>query len=318
MASDPLLSAGKPVLFDLQVNGFAGVDFQRLNVSVNEMEHAVRALHNHRTGKILLTLITDTIDNLCRKLEHFEYLRRQSESTAETVIGYHIEGPWLLPEPGFMGAHNPDCMTTPSIPDFDRLNTAANGHIRLLTLAPELTGSPELIEHCTRRGVKVAIGHSNASEEAIDIAIAAGMTLCTHLGNGVPSHLHRHDNVIQRLLTRDELTAVFIPDGIHLPPHVLKNFVRAKPQDKVLFTTDCMAAAGAPAGTYSLGEISIEVGEDRVVREPGKSNFAGSSLTMDNAVTNIVQYLDWSPEQALLACSTGIAEVLGIAAELSE
>ena len=181
-----------------------------------------------------------------------------------------------------------------------------------MTLAPELPGSVELIRHAVGRGVRIAIGHSNADERAIDEAIAAGLTLCTHLGNGVPQQMHRHDNVIQRLLARDELYAAFIPDGIHLPPNVLRNFVRAKPSSRVLFTTDCMSAASAPPGRYRIGPLEIEVGADGIVRQPGETRFfAGSSLTMDVAVANIQALVGWTRAQAIAACSTRVAAYLG-------
>lgn len=298
--------------FDLQVNGFAGIDFQQDAIPPAQLEHAMRALLFHRTGKILLTLITDSVDKLCRRLEHFERLRRQSQLASKIIVGYHLEGPWLLPQPGYMGAHPPALMEPPSIANFERLSEAAGGNIRLITLAPELPGSAEVIAHCVKQNVTVAIGHSNANDQEIDEAIKAGLSLCTHLGNGVPSQLHRHTNIIQRLLARDELTAVFIPDGIHVPPTTLRNFVRAKPPGKVLFTTDAMAAAGAPSGRYTLGAVSVQVGTDRVVRESGKDNFAGSALTMDLAATNIGNMLGWTAEQTLSACSTDVSRALGL------
>jgi N-acetylglucosamine-6-phosphate deacetylase len=299
-------------LFDLQVNGFAGVDFQQLDLSSAELERAVRALHRYGTTRILLTLITDSVDRLCARLAHFERLCAADPALAATIVGYHLEGPYLHPAPGFHGAHDPRLMKAPDCAEFDRLWVAARARLRLLTLAPEWPGSAEFIRHVVGHGVRVAIGHSDADACAIDDAVAAGLTLCTHLGNGVPMQLHRHDNIIQRLLARDELTAVFIPDGRHVPPPVLRNFVRAKPAAKVLFTTDCMAAAGAPAGRYTLGPLSIEVGPDRVVREPGKLNFAGSSLTMDRAVANVISFLGWSPAEAHAACSTRVATCLGL------
>jgi len=128
----------------------------------------------------------------------------------------------------------------------------------------------------------------------------------------VPAELHRHDNVIQRLLARDELIAFFIPDGIHLPPAVLKNLFRAKPAGKALFTTDCMAAAGAPAGRYPLGNLFMEVGVDRIVRQPGRSNFAGSALCPDEGVKNIQSWLSLNAEDARQLFSTAIANVFQI------
>jgi N-acetylglucosamine-6-phosphate deacetylase len=299
-------------LFDLQVNGFAGVDFQQDDLRPRDLARAVAALRSRNTERILLTLITERIDRLCAKLGRLEAFRRRSPVGAATIAGYHLEGPYLLPEPGYCGAHDPGLMRRPSIAEFERLWDASGGNIRLMTLAPELPGSAEFVRHLVSRGVRVAIGHSNADDKSIDEAIAAGLTLCTHLGNAVPQLLHRHDNVTQRLLARDELYATFIPDGIHLPPNVLKNFVRAKPADRVLFTTDCMAAASAPPGRYRLGRLLTEVGADGVVRQPGgKGGFAGSSLTMDVAVLNVQSMAGWPKAQAVAACSSCVAKYLG-------
>lgn len=298
--------------FDLQVNGFAGIDFQQDGITLSQLEQAMQALLSHQTGQILLTLITDSTEQLCRRLEHYERLRQGSSLVQSVVAGYHLEGPWLSPELGYRGAHSPELMEAPSIANFERLSAAANGRLRLITLAPELPNAPEVIAHCVNQKTVVGIGHSNANDQAIDDAIEAGLSLCTHLGNGVPSQLHRHENIIQRLLSRDELTAIFIPDGIHVPPNTLRNFVRAKPPGRALFTTDSMAAAGAPSGRYTLGKTSVQVGPDRVVREAGKANFAGSALTMEEAAINVADFLGWTHEQAKSACSTQIARIFDI------
>jgi N-acetylglucosamine-6-phosphate deacetylase len=196
--------------------------------------------------------------------------------------------------------------------DFNQLQKAANGRIRLVTLAPEWPETPEVIRELVSQGVLVSLGHTNATESQIDAAINAGAKLCTHLGNGVPQTLHRHDNVIQRLLARDELVAFLIPDGIHLPPAVLKNFFRAKPPGKALFTTDCMSAAGAPPGRYFLAGTKVKVGADRIVRKPGETCFAGSSLAPDEGLENIQRYLGLAPEPARALFSTEIAALFGI------
>lgn len=305
----PAAAAG---LFDLQVNGFAGVDFQQENLTARDLKKAVAALHAHGTHRILLTLITDSIDRLCAKLANIEAILGKNPPLAATIVGYHLEGPYLLPQPGFSGAHDPRWMHPPSNREFERLWQAARGRIRLMTIAPEWPGSPKFIRRLVARGVRVAIGHSNASADQIDAAIVAGLSLCTHLGNGVPLLLDRHDNIIQRLLARDELYAAFIPDGIHLPPDVLRNFVRAKPRDKVLFTTDSMAAAAAPPGRYRLGRLITVAGADGIVRQPGeKRYFAGSSLTMDAAARNVISMVGWTPSQSLAACSSRVASYLG-------
>lgn len=299
-------------LLDIQVNGFAGVDFQSANLSASELRKAVDGLAAHGVSRFFAALITDSIDSLEAKFAQLEKLRALDPVSSERLCGYHLEGPWLSAELGYRGAHEPSHMGAPNLADFARLQKAAGGNIRLVTLAPELPGSEAFIRELVATGVEVSLGHTNASDEAIDRAINAGARFCTHLGNGVPNELHRHDNVIQRLLARDELIAFFIPDGIHLPPSVLKNLVRSKPSGRALFTTDCMAAAGAAPGSYSLGNLTLEVGEDRVVRMPGARNFAGSALCPDEGVRNLMDWLGWPEARAVESFSTGVAEAFGI------
>jgi N-acetylglucosamine-6-phosphate deacetylase len=297
----------KKSLLDVQVNGFAGVDFQQPDLSAADLRRAVDGLAEHQTRRFFATLITDSVAALCAKLGNLERLRSADPVAAAALCGYHLEGPWLSPEPGFRGAHDPRHMGPPDIGAFERLQAAANGNIRLVTLAPEWPGSAAFIDRLATSGVQVSLGHTDASDVAIDAAIGAGARFCTHLGNAVPTQLHRHDNVIQRLLARDELTAFLIPDGIHLPPAVLQNFYRAKPAGKVLFTTDCAAPAGAPPGRYRLAHLEVEVGEDRVVRLPGTRQFAGSALCPDEGVRNLVRWLGLDESAARDHFSTLVA-----------
>ena len=299
-------------LFDFQVNGFGGVDFQRDNLTATEFAHAVAALRQHGTSGIFATLITDEIDALCRRFAALEKLCATVPSAGAAILGYHLEGPWLSPTPGYRGAHPAGPMRAPTLADYERLQAAAHGRLRLITLAPEWPGSAEFIAAVTQQGVHVSLGHTNASEAEIDAAIRAGARFCTHLGNGCPLELPRHDNIVQRLLARDELTACFIPDGIHLPKGVLKNFVRAKPNGRVLFTTDAMAGAGAPPGRYTIGPHLITVGADGVARQPGEKNFAGSTLTPDVGVRHIADWLNLTPEAAYHLWSTAPAAAFGI------
>lgn len=299
-------------LFDIQVNGFGGVDFQKPDLSFEELQTAVGALARHETRRFFFTLITDTVENLRGKLENLARHLSANAALDEAVCGIHLEGPWLSPEPGFCGAHDPARMSNPSLADFDLLQRAAGERIRLVTLAPELPGSAEFIRELRARGVRVALGHTDADHASIDLAIESGAEFCTHLGNGIPSILHRHDNVMQRLLSKDELTAFFIPDGIHIPPEVLRNFYRVKPAGTALFTTDCMAAAGAPTGTYTIGALSVEVGESRVVRAAGTTHFAGSALEPDKIPGNLERWLGLDPHTARALISTEVAARFGV------
>jgi N-acetylglucosamine-6-phosphate deacetylase len=299
-------------LFDFQVNGFGGVDFQREDISIDDVRRAAAELRRHGVGAILATLITASIDGLCRRFEALERARARDAAVSAMVAGYHLEGPWLSPEDGFRGAHPPGPMHAPSVPEFSRLQAAAGGGIRLVTLAPEWPGSPEFIAEVVRQGVHVSLGHTDATESQIDAAIAAGARFATHLGNGTPATLPRHDNVVHRLLSRDELTACLIPDGVHLPAFVLRNFFRAKPRDRVLFTTDAMAGAGAPPGAYTIGELSVTVGADGIARQPGGGGFAGSTLAPDEGMLRTAAYLGLSLPEARRLWSQAPAAAFGI------
>jgi N-acetylglucosamine-6-phosphate deacetylase len=301
-----------PPLFDFQVNGFAGVDFQSDDLTAASLDRAVAGLRRHGVSGIFATLITENVESLCRRLENFEQLCAGSPTTAAMICGYHVEGPWLNPEPGYRGAHPADAMHAPTLAEFERLQSAAGGRVRLITLAPEWPGSPECIAAMTRAGVHISLGHTNASERQIDDAIRAGARFVTHLGNGCPLEMHRHDNVVQRLLARDELTACFIPDGVHLPRFVLQNFFRAKPPGRALFTTDAMAGAGAGPGRYRIGRLEIEVGADGVARQPGGKGFAGSTLTPDAGVARCAEFLGLSLDAAAQLWSNAPATAFGL------
>ena len=262
--------------------------------------------------RILFTLITDRPEGVRQQLAHIESLRQRDAVAREMIVGYHLEGPYLSPMPGYHGAHPHELMRRPDPREFAEFQQAANGCIRLLTLAPELPGSSELIASARALGVVVSLGHTDANDRQIDDAIAAGASMCTHLGNGIPGQLARHDNVMQRLLARDELTACFIPDGHHLPPFALRNLFRAKPTGKVILTTDAMAAAGAGPGRYRLGRLEVEVGADGIVREPGQTNFAGSSLTLEQGVANAASWLRIPEANAWEMASTRVAELFGV------
>jgi N-acetylglucosamine-6-phosphate deacetylase len=298
-------------LFDLQVNGFGGVDFQSLP-TLAEVRHACVRLQHCGMRRILATFITGDPVALLDKLTAFEKYRAQDELIRETIVGYHLEGPYLSSEPGYGGAHPAELMRDPDWKEFQRQQEAAGGTIRLVTLAPERDGSSEFIFNATQSGVRISLGHTNANEEQIDSAIKSGATICTHLGNGCPQQLHRHENVIHRLLARDELIACFIPDGIHLPPKVLRNFFRAKPTDKVILTTDAMAAAGEGPGRYRLGQLELEVGKDEVVRLPGSPYFAGSALRLDHGIVRAARWLGVELEEARRMASTVPAGALGL------
>lgn len=307
----------RPGLFDIQVNGFGGVDFQTPDLRPEDLHRACAALQSHATSRILLTLITDRIDALAEKLHRIVLMRRSDALVNETVAGFHLEGPYLSPEEGFRGAHRAEYMKPPSVAEYRRLQRAAGGRIRLITLAPEWPGSARFIRAVMADGVVVSLGHTNASAAEIDAAARAGARLCTHVGNGCRAEMPRHDNIIQRLLARDDLIASFIPDGIHLPPPVLKNFLRAKPANRIFLTTDAVAGAGAPPGPFYMQQgdrqVRLTAARDGTIAYPGRPGyFFGSSLTLEKGVANVARWTTFSAATAWNWASRAPAALFGI------
>jgi N-acetylglucosamine-6-phosphate deacetylase len=206
------------------------------------------------------------------------------------VPGYHLEGPFLNPAPGYAGCHPPAAMIGADPGLLDRLAAGLRRPILLLTLAPERPGADALIGWARQRGTLVAIGHSAARTAEVTWAAGLGAVLSTHLGNGLPHLLPKFDNPLLAQLAEDRLSASFIADGIHVPPFALRALLRAKGLARTILVTDATAAAAAPAGQYELAGMAIERAADGAVRVPGASVLAGSSLELDQAVRNVVAW----------------------------
>jgi N-acetylglucosamine-6-phosphate deacetylase len=294
-----------PGFFDLQVNGFAGVDFNTPGCTGEQLQHATDAMRATGVTRYLPTLITSSFDRFasCAKaLVDFAHL---------AIAGLHMEGPYISVDDGPRGAHPPEYVVGASIEDFNRRQDAAGGRIVLVTLAPEAEGALRLIEYLVQSNIRVAIGHAAASAEQIRDAIKAGATLSTHLGNGCANLLPRHPNMIWEQLAADELLASFIVDGHHLPPATVKAMIRAKSPSRSILVTDATAAAMSPPGSYRIGEARIVLSPSGRVAEPGASNLAGSSLTMDEAVVNSIRFAGVSIDEALAMASIQPALYIG-------
>jgi N-acetylglucosamine-6-phosphate deacetylase len=267
-----------PGIFDPQVNGYGGIDFQQDNLKTEDLLSATRELRKSGCTQILLTLITDDWSKLTARLRHLKSLRDSSKELKAAIAGWHIEGPFLSAEPGFHGAHRPEFMHNPTAADIQALRTITNSDPLLLTIAPERPGAIDAITLATSLGIKTSLGHTNASAIALHQAVKAGATGFTHLGNGCPRDLDRHDNILWRVFETPGLTVGLIPDQIHVSPPLFRLVHRVLGPDSIYYTTDAMSAAGAPPGKYKLGALELEVGPDQIVRQPGKTNFAGSAL----------------------------------------
>jgi N-acetylglucosamine-6-phosphate deacetylase len=306
-----------PALMDVQVNGFGGFDFQQDDLQLADLLSAARQLQGAGCATFLLTLITDEWEKLMNRLRHLRKLRAQSPELQAAIAGWHIEGPFLSAEPGFCGAHNLAVMFDPTPQHIRELRKITESDPLLLTLAPERRGAIAAIELATSLGIKVSLGHTNASAEILRAAVAAGATGFTHLANACPRELDRHDNIIWRVCDTPGLTVSLIADGIHVSPSLFRLLHRSLDPASIFYTTDAMAAAGAGPGRYTIGHLQVEVGADQIVRQPGKTNFAGSALRPITGVVRTARMLNCAWQETWTRFSDRPAKFVGLHNDLA-
>jgi N-acetylglucosamine-6-phosphate deacetylase len=287
-----------PGLFDLQVNGFGGIDFNASDLTTDRVSEALDRMRLTGVTRCLPTLITSSLEQFARSA------RVIARTSTSAIAGIHMEGPYLSPDDGPRGAHPRTSVVPASIDDFKRRQGAAEGRIVLVTLAPEVPGALALIEYLIESGVHVALGHTAATAHEIGQAIAAGATLATHLGNGCAHILPRHPNAIWELLAADAVLASLIVDGHHLPASTVKAMVRAKGPRRTILVTDAIAAAGSRPGGYTIGGVSCELGVDGRVSLPGTPYLAGSALTLDRAIAHTVRFTGLSIDEVIPMASS--------------
>ncbi|PHS04321.1 MAG: N-acetylglucosamine-6-phosphate deacetylase [Blastopirellula sp.] len=300
-------------LVDLQVNGFAGIDFNRHELTAAQLDFSLSEMARTGVTTFLPTVITGSANEMVRTLRSLDAAVSASHLGSLMVAGYHIEGPFLSPKDGYAGAHSSAYMTIANIELVDELQQVSSRPIRIMTVAPEVDGVIDLIPELVKRGIAVAIGHSAANLEQIEAAVKAGATLCTHLGNGLPQMLHKTDNPIFWQLAQDKLTAMFVADGIHVPIPTLQTMLRAKGPNRTILTTDAVSAACMQykPGIYTLGKSAIEMSSDGTVRIPGSIYLAGSSVTMDQILRNIIGWYGYTIPQALEVTQLNPSQLLG-------
>lgn len=295
-----------PAMIDIQVNGFAGVDYNSPDTPLDDLARSIEVQRDTGVARLLPTVITGSHDNICGSLANLAKARGELPN-GESFIGFHVEGPWISPLDGPRGAHPVQHCRAATPDEFDRFQEAAEGGILLVTLAPEVEGAIETIEHMVKAGVTVSIGHCNAAEADIANAIAAGTTMSTHLGNGAHQTIARHSNYITWQMAADELSAGLIVDGIHLPPAFVKVAVRAKGAEKVILVTDAAPPAGCAPGIFHFGHLEVELTEDQCIRLTDSGRLAGSALSMDRGLENLMRFSDLNLLAALRAGTVNAA-----------
>ncbi len=306
-----------PGYFDLHIHGSAGYDV--MDDAAEALPAIEHLLARHGVTSYFPTTVTAPMDTILRALERLANAIEKRESTngegkgRARPLGIHLEGPFI--SHARRGVHPPELLLAPTLNLFERIWQAARGHIRMMTIAPELDGAPEVIAEAARRGVCVSLGHSDADFETTERGIAAGARHATHTFNAMRplSHNrldHRNPGILGAVLTDRRVSADIIADGVHLDPVIVKLFARAKGPEQTVLITDATSATGMPDGRYRLGSFEVEVHDGKCM---SNGKLAGSVLTMDRAVRNLARFAEWELPQAVAAATQNPARVARIA-----
>ena len=300
-----------PPLIDIQVNGFAGYDLNSDDVKTADVCQMVKSLWKTGTGFCCPTVVTGSNQRMSKSIQVITAALKDP-TINRSIIGIHVEGPYISPQDGPRGAHPKEHVRQPNWDEFQRWQDIAEGQIKILTLAPEIEGAIILIEKLRESGVVVAIGHTGAEHQQIQDAIQAGATMSTHLGNGAHAQIRRHPNYIWDQLAADELHASFIVDGHHLPPSVVKSMFRAKGLERAILVSDAVHLAGLEPGRYQFGSQDIELTSNQSVRLYDTDYLAGSAIELARGVENSVKFAEISLDQAFRLATVQPAGVLGL------
>lgn len=282
---------------DLQLNGYAGLDFGADDLTTAAMRCACEQIRADGGGRALATVITDSLEAMAARIGRLADAIEADPLVGDVIAGIHVEGPFISPVRGYVGAHPPEHAIAATVDAARMLVAAGRGHVRLVTLAPERDAGHRTIAWLASQGILVFAGHCDPSYDELCRAAAVGVAGYTHLGNGCPHVLPRHDNVIQRVLACDALRWVsVIPDGVHVPAITLRTYLRALGLDRVIAVTDATAAAGMGPGTYRLGSRQVVVGADGAAWSEDRTHLVGSTATMARVVDVLARDVGLGPD----------------------
>jgi len=306
-----------PGFIDVQVNGFAGVDYNDPQSSHESIARSIRTMFTTGVARFFPTVITGSEERITGALRNLraakEEMHRSAMPEAQAIEAFHVEGPHISPETGPRGAHPLEHIRPPDPEEFRRWQEAADGHVRLVTVSPEWAQTPAYIRGLVRSGVVASIGHTKATRDQLRAAVDAGATMSTHLGNAANPTLPKTQNYIWEQLAEDRLTASFIVDGIHIPGAFFRVAVRAKGVERAVLVTDAVMPAMCAPGPYKLGQVDVELHENGSVTLIGSDRLAGSALRMDHAIGNSVRLGGISLREALSMATVNPARAARIA-----
>ncbi|QDU97750.1 N-acetylglucosamine-6-phosphate deacetylase [Lignipirellula cremea] len=309
---DPAAPWLAPGFIDLQVNGYGGLEFNDPELTVAKVEQMMTAFDPFGVARLSPTTTTAGYDLLHHALTVLAQAKAESPKVAQRWAGIHVEGPYISSEDGPRGAHPLAHCRAPDWDEFQRLQEAAQGEIRLLTLSPEYDNAPDFIRQATATGVRIAIGHTGANSEQIRAAVDAGATLSTHLGNGSHGIIRRHPNYIWDQLAEDRLVASLIVDGHHLPREVVQSLVRGKTPERCILVSDITSMGGLPPGYYKTGLGAVEVLENGKPVVAGQREYlAGAALPIHVNIAKVMDFAGVDLKTAIEMATSRPAEYIG-------
>lgn len=290
----------KPLWVDLQVNGYAGVDFNASGLTVEAVRAIVARLNADGTAAFLPTLVTGDPDTVVATIRTVIAARKRHAECERAILGFFLEGPFISPEPGAVGTHPVEWVRPPDLSLFGRFQDAAEGLVKVVNVAAEIPGMPDFVRALSAQGIVVSLGHQMAtSPSQLEPCLAAGARAFTHLGNGIPNLVNRHDNIVYSALVEDRASVMFIPDGHHLPDTMLKLYARAVPLKRLIAVSDAQYPAGMPPGEYEVCGAHARLESDGLLWNPARNCLVGATAPMAKMMALLKERIGFTDAECL-------------------
>ena len=283
---------------DLQVNGYAGVDFNAPGLTVEAVKAVTERLEADGTSGYLPTLVTGDPEMLLGTIRTVVAARKKHAVCARNILGLFLEGPFISDRPGAVGTHPVEWVRPPDLALFGRFQDAAEGLVRLVNVAAEVPGMPAFVRELSAQGVVVSLGHQLATSSAdLEPCLAAGAKAFTHLGNGIPNEVNRHDNIVFTALVEDRASVMFIADGHHLPDTMLKLYTRAVPLKRLIAVSDAQYPAGLPPGEYEVCGAHARLEANGLLWNPARNCLVGATTPIAGCMKILSERIGLTPDE---------------------
>ena len=298
---------------DLQVNGYAGVDFNAPGLTVEKVKAVTERLAADGTVGYLPTLVTGDPEVLIGVVRVVQAARRKYAICEKNILGFFLEGPFISDRPGAVGTHPVEWVHAPDMRLFNRFQDAAEGLIRMVNVAAEVPGMPDFVRQVASTGVTVSLGHQLAKSPAdIEDCIRAGARAFTHLGNGIPNEVNRHDNIVYTALVEDRASVMFIPDGHHLPDTMLKLYTRAVPLKRLIAVSDAQYPAGMPPGEYEVCGAHARLEPNGLLWNPSRNCLVGATTPIAKCMQILRERVGLTPDECRAIGHDNALELVGL------